>query len=159
MTTSTVVIGIGNDFRGDDAAGRLAARRLAEHGPGDAIIHESTGEALSLIELWGGADRVILIDAAAGLPPGDVQRYDARAEALPAGRFSTSSHAFSLAEAIDLARTLDQLPPGIVVYAIGGAAFDLGAELSPEAERGCEEAIARILEELAPHPPQSPVTP
>ena len=154
MTPSTVVIGIGNEFRGDDALGLVAARRIARLSTGGTAVHESTGEALALMELWTEANRVILIDAAAGLPPGEVQRYDADSEGLPAGQFTTSTHAFSLAEAIELARALDGLPPRTVVYAVGAASFEHGAKLSPDAERGCEEAVRRILEELAATQPE-----
>ena len=151
MTPSTVVIGIGNEFRGDDAVGRIAARRLTQHQPEGAHVVESSGEALALMEHWQDAERVILIDAATGIPPGEVRRYEAGSEPLPTDQFTTSTHAFSLANAIELARSLDRLPPSVIVYAIGGAAFEHGSELSPDTALGCEDALECILAELDVH--------
>jgi hydrogenase maturation protease len=146
----TVVIGVGNEFRGDDAAGRVAARRLAELATPDLAVLESSGEALSLMERWSGAARAIVIDASStGLPPGNVQRFDASHEALPSHYFHTSTHAFSVAEAIEMARSLGELPASVIVFAIEGESFEHGTGLTPSAEIGVSEVVQRILTELA----------
>jgi len=154
--SDTVIIGVGNEFRGDDGVGRQVARRLKARLPQGAQVHESSGEALSLMELWGDAATVILIDAAeAGAIPGAVQRMDASRDALPSAVFHTSTHAFSVAEAIEMARALGQLPEHVIVYAIEGASFEHGEALSPKAQQGAKEATARILAELPnPKPPK-----
>ncbi len=145
----TVVIGVGNEFRSDDGAGRIVARLIAAKSPEEVAIHQSTGEALSLIELWGNAPRVILVDALdAGLEPGSVSRWDASDAALPMSYFHQSTHAFSVSEAIEMARSLGQLPESVIVFGIQGARFDHGEGLSPEAERGAAEVIKTILTEL-----------
>lgn len=145
----TVVIGVGNAFRGDDGVGREVARRLAPRARAGIAVRESSGEALSLMELWSGAARVILVDAtAAGGKPGAVLRMDASAAALPAECFHKSTHAFSVAEAIEMARALGELPGVVIVYGIEGVSFGHGAGLSAEAESGAAEAVRRILMEL-----------
>jgi hydrogenase maturation protease len=71
-------------------------------------ILEATGEGTALLESWKGADTVILIDAvASGAYPGTIHRLDARAQLLPAGFLHTSSHAFGVAQGVELARALD----------------------------------------------------
>lgn len=156
---STVVIGVGNEFRGDDGVGRIVARRLAASALDGVTVHESSGEALSLMELWGQAERVILIDAAESAgEPGTVHRLDASTLALPTAYFHASTHAFSVAEAIEMARSLGQLPPTVIVFGIQGASFEHGAELTPAAERGADEATRLIRAELSlpkiqPHHP------
>ncbi|MDR3405837.1 MAG: hydrogenase maturation protease [Chthoniobacter sp.] len=150
----TVVIGVGNEFRGDDGVGRIVARRLAERKPDGMAVNESTGEALSLMELWGDAARVILVDAAeVGGEPGAVHRLDASVQALPSAYFHTSTHAFSVAEAVEMARSLGQLPPKVIVYGIQGASFGHGDGLTPEAQRGADEALRLILAEISAHNP------
>lgn len=150
MSESTVVIGVGNEFRGDDGAGRIASRRLAEKAPDGVAVHESTGEALSLMELWGDARRVFLIDAAEGAgTPGAVTRLDASTESLPTDYFHASTHAFSVAEAIEMARSLASLPETVIVYGIQGASFEHGEGLSPEANKGADEVVQKILEEIS----------
>jgi hydrogenase maturation protease len=148
--SDTVIIGVGNPFRGDDGVGRIVSQRLKAKLPPGAEVFESIGEALSLMELWGSAPKVILIDAAeAGEAPGAVSRMDASLEALPSAYFHMSTHAFSVAEAIEMARSLGQLPDNVIVYGIQGASFEHGEGLSPAAERGAAEAVKRILEEIS----------
>jgi hydrogenase maturation protease len=50
---------------------------------------------------------------------------------LPKNISLTSSHAWGLAEAIELARTLELAPREIIVYAVEGGSFDDGAALTP----------------------------
>ena len=145
----TVIIGVGNEFRGDDGVGRVAARRLAKLAPSHVTVCESQGEALTLMDLWAEAARVILIDAAAPEgSPGDVRRFDASKRALPSEYFHASTHAFSVADAIEMGRTLGQLPPAVIVYGIEGENFEQGAELTPAVQQGCDEVLRRILAEL-----------
>ena len=145
--TRTVVIGVGNALRGDDAAGLRVARLLA--GRGIERVHESSGETFALMELWNGADAVLLADAMrSGAEPGVVSRFDVSDEPLPAAFRNCSTHAFGVAEAVELARSLGNLPPRAIVFGVEGVSFEHGAPLSPEAAAGAENAADRILEEL-----------
>ena len=49
---------------------------------------------------------------------------------LPAHFAHTSTHAFGVAEAIELARALRQLPSSLVVYGVEGTTFEPGMCLS-----------------------------
>lgn len=144
-----VVIGVGNAYRRDDAAGLVMARRLWEAAGGSTTLRESSGEGTALMEAWDGAEAVILIDAVrSGAPAGTIHRLDAGAETLPLAWFRYSTHAFSVPEAIALARALNRLPPRLVVFAVEGAHFDAGVGLSPDVERAVDELVRRGLEEL-----------
>ena len=59
-----------------------------------------------------------------------------------------SSHAFGVAEAIELARALDLAPKRIVVYAIEGVCFDAGAPFTPPVLRAAEEVADCIAREV-----------
>jgi len=143
----TIVIGVGNALRGDDAAGLQVARRLAARGV--AGVHEAPGETASLMELWKNAAGVLLADAAqSGAAAGTVTRLDASRVPLPAAFLHCSTHAFGVAEAVELSRSLGSLPPRIIVFGIEGASFEHGAPLSPEAEAGVAVAAAMIEAEL-----------
>ena len=144
-----LVIGVGNAYRRDDAAGLVAARRLCEAARADVLLREASGEGTALMAAWEEAEAVILIDAVrSGAPAGTIYRLDARAEAVPQAWFRYSTHAFSVAEAIALARTLDRLPPRLIVFAVEGARFDAGVGLSPEVERAVDGLVRRGLEEV-----------
>ena len=57
----TLVVGLGNERRGDDGVGIAAARRLAGTLDGHAVVREHPGEPVDLIADWDGFDFVTLI--------------------------------------------------------------------------------------------------
>ena len=141
---SVVVIGVGNELRGDDAAGLEVARRLRDL-PGGIVVHCHEGEGIELLEKWRGADAVVLIDTVrSGSPPGAVHRLDATAAALPAMLDRSSSHTIGIAETIELARTLGTLPSEVVVYGVEGAKFDAGAGLSEEVAAALDKLVEAV---------------
>jgi hydrogenase maturation protease len=144
-----VVIGVGNPYRRDDAAGLVIAQRLRQEVPGHVTVMELEGEPTALLEAWSGAHAVVLIDAVfSGAEAGTIHRLDAQADAIPQELFRYSTHALSVAEAIELARALGQLPPKLVVYGIEGKDFSAGVGLSPEVEGRVAELAERVLREL-----------
>ena len=149
MARQILIIGLGNDYRGDDAVGRALARRLQAVAGGNVRVMEESGEGASLIEAWAGADFVILIDAVhSGGAPGTIQRFDAAVQPLPGSFFHHSTHAFSVAEAVELARALNRLPQRLIVYGIEGKNFHSRVGLSPEVKEAAEEAFRMVKEEL-----------
>ncbi|MDF1851995.1 MAG: hydrogenase maturation protease [Verrucomicrobiales bacterium] len=145
----TVLIGIGNEFRGDDAVGRILVRRLAALELPGLEIRESSGECFSLMELWTDAERVILVDALqSGSAPGTIRRIDASTESIPADLVQQcSTHSLSLLEAVEMARALEKLPPEVLIYGIEGHRFEPGEELSPEVAQAVDEAFEQIQRE------------
>ena len=141
------MIGVGNAYRGDDAAGLVVARRLRERGV-EAI--EQEGEPVALIDVFAARDAVVLVDAVqSGAPPGTVHRFDVSDGPLPRElRGSTSTHAVGLGEAIELARALGRLPPRVVVYGVEGARFATGVGLSYEVEAALAPLVEAISGEL-----------
>jgi hydrogenase maturation protease len=140
-----LIIGIGNRFRGDDAAGLCVADRLRAGTIDGAAVIESSGEAAELMEMWVDTDHVIVVDAVrSGAPAGAVHRFDARANSLPSQSFQTSTHSFGLAEAVELARSLGRLPRRLIVYGIEGSDFGHGSALSAPVAGALDEVAARI---------------
>jgi hydrogenase maturation protease len=99
-------------------------------------VIESTGDCLSLLEVWKDAESVILIDATrSGAEPGTLHRLDGASQPLPVGLMRhTSTHGFGVAEAVGLAKSLNQLPQKMVIFGIEGKNFTAGAPLSQEVE-------------------------
>ena len=144
----TVVIGIGNAMRGDDAAGVEVVSRLRELVPPDVEVVACDEEPSRLIEAWEGADAVVLVDTVtSGAPPGTLHRFDAGKEPIPARELRSSTHAIGLAETIELARALGRLPQHVVVHGIEGASFEAGAPLSPDVEAAVSRLVDTIGEE------------
>ena len=147
MTThpNAIVIGVGNPFRSDDGAGPAIVRLLKGQIPPEIKCLEETGDGAELLDAWKGVECVILIDAIqSGAPPTTIYRFDARTESLPVWFSHASTHTFGVAEAIELARHMDELPPKLVVYGIEGLDFSPGTELSPEVAEALP-AISRLI--------------
>lgn len=138
-----LVFGIGNRFRRDDGVGPRVAERLAARG---LSCLELSGEGAELMDAWQAAAHAVLVDAASsGVAPGTIHRFDALATTVPAGLFHYSSHQFSVAEAIEMARVLKRLPPRMTVFGIEGRDFAYGEALSPEVAAAAEVVEAEIL--------------
>jgi len=145
-----LVIGLGNRDRGDDAVGLLVAKRLRGLVPKGVRVREHEGDPVALLELWKGADLIVVIDAVqSGAPPGTVQRFEAHERALPSAvTFGISTHGVGLAETIELARSLKKLPKRLIVYGVEGACFEIGRGLSPEVAHAIGDVVQSVLEEL-----------
>ena len=149
-----LLIGVGNKFRQDDAVGLVIARKFRnqihpETKTPEIKIIEASGEGVALMELWQSATTVYLFDAVmSGTEVGKIHRIDAHTQTVPAKFFNYSTHAFSVAEAVELARTLNQLPSKLIIYGVEGKNFSHGIGLSPEVEQATEKVVQQILIEL-----------
>ncbi len=158
----SLVIGVGNDARGDDGAGLAvagavrAALGAAGSGGPDADVRELDGEAARLIEAWDGRALVVVVDAAtpsaAGGPAGTVHRVEVGDEPLPAWVGGRGTHDVGVADAIRLARVLDRLPDRLVLVTVAGASFAEGDGLSAEVAGALPAAVDAVLAELGPRP-------
>jgi len=152
-----LVIGVGNDHRGDDGSGLEVARALRLRLAGKARVAECRTEGIALLELWRDADRVVVVDAVvSGGAPGTVQRIEVGDGFSPGFHSATSTHGLSLAEAVALGRGLGCLPRHLVIYGIEVEGVAVGTGLSLAAARGVREATDRILAELGPDERLSP---
>jgi hydrogenase maturation protease len=144
----SVVIGVGNAFRGDDGAGREVAKRVRERVPDELDVIVCELEPTRLIDAWDGAEAALVVDAvSSGAEPGTVHRFDATTEELPSREFRSSTHALGIGETIELARAIGRLPGRMVVFGVEGEAFGSGTELSGPAQDGVERAVEMVLEE------------
>jgi len=142
-----LVIGCGNVYGGDDAAGPMVARRLRELG---LEAREHGGEGLDLIECWRGTEDVILVDAViTGAEPGTVTVWDVHSVPVETGWFRCSSHTLGVGEALRLARALGRLPARIRVYGIEAVRFEPGAGLTPAVAAAVEQAARMIADEVS----------
>ena len=71
---ATTIIGVGNDWRGDDAVGLVAARCLRASVSGVRVL-ELDGDPGTLLDAWASAGEAIVIDAVrSGAAPGTIHR-------------------------------------------------------------------------------------
>jgi hydrogenase maturation protease len=108
-------------------------------------VVEHRGEPVDLIEQWSGAGPVLVVDAVrSGAEPGTIHALDASSTRIPVELFNGSTHALGLAEAVELARALDRLPPSLLVYGIEGRSFAAGQALTTEVERAVGSLVRRL---------------
>lgn len=144
-----LVVGLGNDDRGDDGAGLEAARRLSPLLAGRAEVRAHPGEPIDLIGRWGDADLLVLIDAArTGQPAGTLSRFEPGEPGRPHGRLGPSSHAFDLLVALRLSDALGTSPRRTVIHAIEGTRFGFGAPRSAAVERALPDLVDRVVDEV-----------
>jgi hydrogenase maturation protease len=153
--SGTLVIGVGQELRGDDAVGLLVARRVARGAGPEVCVVEHDGDGMDLVLRFEAAEHVVLVDAvmSEGGSPGDVHRFDAHAAPLPASVFSsTSTHALGVADAVEMARAMERLPRRLVVYGVESACFDIGSAPRAEVLAAVEPVAERVREEIARGP-------
>jgi len=144
-----VVIGVGNEARGDDAVGLWAARRLRERNIPGITAYELTGEPTQLFDVWKNAGEVCLIDAIySGAEPGTLHRFEGGAHLHEGASFRLSTHGAGIASAIELGRALGLLPARLLIYAIEGRNYAPGQAISPEVLKAAEKALEAIVKEL-----------
>jgi hydrogenase maturation protease len=158
------VIGLGQTFAGDDAAGLLVIEHLRGWNAIAPVDLLTLAEASQLIEQLCDVEFVWIVDAV-NAPDSvgcvlelSIAQLDARASC------SASSHGLDVAQAIALCRELypERIAPEIHVLGIG---IDIGrlertaprlhaATLSPEVARATMEAAEHIAQAL--NPPSTP---
>jgi hydrogenase maturation protease len=148
--SNAVVIGVGNLWSGDDAAGVLVARALRGRLPDGVSLIEHEGEPTALIDAWDGTGLAIVVDAVAGTgPPGSVWCFDATTSRVPSIVTGRSTHAFTLGEAIELARSLGRMPARLWLVGVEGGNFQAGAKPGRTVARAIEPATSKVLELLS----------
>jgi hydrogenase maturation protease len=139
MTPALLVIGYGNELRGDDAVGPLCARAVAawRRPRVRALdVHQLTPELAC--EMAGGP-HVVFVDA--GLPGSVLEvRELAKHSTLRAG------HGSDPRELIALAELLHGCAPRAWLIAVPATSLELGEGLSPECACGLEAALRHIRE-------------
>jgi len=136
-----VIIGMGNEFRGDDSAGLVAIDQLRERVPEAVELVKSDGDPVTLMDLWEGASSVVIMDAVvSGQPAGTVHIWHDEPP-LATSPVRSSSHQLQLTEILALAEALSRSPQGLVVIGIEAAVVGPGTNMTPEVVAGVARAV------------------
>ncbi len=146
----TIVIGVGNDFRSDDAAGLYISRKLRKSLKNNFTYTEITGDGSELIYLWKGFDNIIIIDAVYDRnSTGKLYKIDLVNTNIPKNLSISSSHLFSIPQAVESAKAINALPNKIVLYGLSVKNFKLGNIISEEIKKAADKAVNRIIKDLS----------
>jgi hydrogenase maturation protease len=144
--TELLVIGYGNELRGDDGAGPRVVRTVAGwHRPGvrALAVHQLTPELA--VEL-ADAERVVFVDAAVDVS--EVFWRPVHATDQPA----RLGHASDPGWLLGLTRALAGRTPEAWLATIPAPELGCRTDLSPAAARGVADVLPRIAD-MAKHPP------
>jgi hydrogenase maturation protease len=160
-----VVIGVGNEFRRDDAVGPAVIGRLAGQVSADVELLVSDGDPVRLMEMWSGASLAVVVDAVRADPasPGSMHRFiveggdlagRAHGDAADESRgrtagHSASTHGLGLDEAIGLAIVLGRMPGRLIVHAIEAADTAQGTGMTPAVAAAVGAAVTAVRDDLA----------
>jgi hydrogenase maturation protease len=143
-----VIIGVGNRYRCDDAAGPMALDVLVDRLPRDVAIIESDGEPSRLIDAWDGCDVAIVVEAVRqGLPGGSVTLTEVD-PTTPSRvrRAGAGSHDLGLGDAIALGIAVGRIPRRLLIAGIEPEELGFGADLSEPVELNMAQLV-RCAEE------------
>ncbi|MFH9350375.1 hydrogenase maturation protease [Kitasatospora sp. NPDC017646] len=145
MTGRVVVIGVGNPFRRDDGVGPAVVEALRRRVPDGTVLAVSDGEPSRMLDLWHGADTVVVVEAVRTHParPGRLHTLSVAEAAAHATR-PASTHALGLGECLALGEILDRLPRELVVHAVETSDIELGTGLSDPVRSALPELIDRV---------------
>jgi hydrogenase maturation protease len=142
-----LIVGVGNPYRHDDAAG-WAAIDILQHKHIEGItLQKIRAEALELIDLFGLYPTIYLIDAFQREHTTDsFARIDALQTSL-LQQNNTSSHGFGVAHTIELARQMNMLPQKLIIYAVAAQDFSIGQQISDDILQNVEKAVFQLMKE------------
>jgi hydrogenase maturation protease len=141
VTPRTVIIGVGNPWRGDDAVGWLVAegarRRLADR----AEVVLTDGEPARLLDAWDGMECAVVVDAmCSGAEAGTIRVWSGGA-VPPVPPAVQGSHRLGMAAAVGLADALGALPRRMTLVGVEVADVGAGERLSPQVAVAMETAV------------------
>jgi hydrogenase maturation protease len=136
-----LIIGYGNDLRGDDAAGQIVSRRIEEWGIPDITTidtHQLTPELAFDLSL---VDYAVFIDAYVSEEEDIVKINEIEPEDVD---IITTGHFGSPQGTLQLSKSIYGSYPKAWLIAIPGKMFEFSEELSEITEKGVQTALEMI---------------
>lgn len=146
-----LIVGYGNPLRTDDGAGPAVAElvaadpRAAALGADVRVEHQLTPELAVDV---APASLLVLVDAAEGLPAGEVSVR--RVEGL-GGADPSMTHHLEPESLLGLALGLFGAAPPAVVVSIGARSLEVGEGLTPEVDAAARRAAGIVLDIMEEH--------
>ena len=149
--TEVVIVGCGNLLRGDDAAGPILVRKLADRAlPSGIRLIDGGTAGMDVAFAMRGARRAIVIDASAlGVVPGTIHRVPGE-ELVDLTPPQGNLHSFRWDQALGFAQWLlkEDYPQEVTVWLIEGENFTVGEPLTPAVEAAVDRVADLIVAEL-----------
>jgi hydrogenase maturation protease len=146
----TILLGLGNLMRSDDAIGVLAARALEESGrlPEEIEVIEGGTLGLDLLGLLYGASRILVLDAVDfGAVPGKLTKFEgAEISKLPT---SKSVHLLGLSDLMNVLLLMDAPAMEVVLLGVQPESTEWGTKLTSKVGAAQKGLIDAALQQLS----------
>ncbi len=143
-----IILGIGNPFRGDDAAGFAVIDRLEGKVKASVDLKKQRGDVSELLDVFAGYKTVYIVDACcADAAAGTWERIDGQLQPLPAENTQTSTHGLGVSQAMAIAKNLGSLPAKLIIYGINGDNFTMNDAMTPAVAQAVEKVAEALLQE------------
>ncbi len=144
MKSKTLVIGVGNPFRGDDGIGSAIIKSLRAENSQDFVLVDGGTDGLALLDQLAEYEKAIIIDAVQMLEaPGVVKSFTPAEAKIKIKSDVLSTHGFGLAEMLKLADELN-IKTKITIIGIQPKNIDFGEGLSDEIKTQIPQIIKLI---------------
>jgi hydrogenase maturation protease len=148
LTSSTLVLGIGNPMLRDDGIGPLVVERVRERFDGTDVDFQATSlSGVLLMDLLIGYDFLVVVDAIKlGKRPGKLLWLKLRDFEPGNGDYSVQ-HRIGIIQALKLGADMGQpMPAEVDILAVeAGDVTTFGEEMTPEVEGAIPLAVDEIL--------------
>jgi hydrogenase maturation protease len=145
----TLLVGVGNEYRKDDAVGIYAVRILKTRIPSGIATCELHYDLSGLLDVWAAYESVYVIDAvSSGSDAGTIHEIEVDENRFSEDEFSFSSHTISLSSIIGLSRAINQFPKNLVLYGIEGKDFSYGCTMSNVVKEAADRLVESLEERL-----------
>jgi hydrogenase maturation protease len=139
-----LVVGVGSELRGDDAAGRSVADAVGRRGLAGVevrSVHQLTPE---LATEWSGRRLVVVVDASVEVAAVTVRAVDRGVDGPGA-----MTHHLDPAALVGLAALFGAPPEEVVAVAVPAHDLRLGTELTSATLAAVDAAVAEVVERCA----------
>lgn len=138
-----LVLGIGNDLRGDDAVGSLVANALEPTAPAAVTVRAVHGLTPELVVELARVDVVVFVDAAAD-PALGAPTWAPVGAADPTAGPDATNHTLDPPRLLALARALDGRAPAGYLVSLPARRFDVGEPLTAIAQGAYEAVLVEL---------------
>src|SRR3972149_1561932 len=150
-----LIIGMGQELRGDDAVGLEVVKRWQADYPetaqnAEVVVEPAPLPGLSLLSSLECVDAAILVDAVqSGAAPGSLHLLEGE-DLAGFGGDGRSAHGWGVAETLMLGQDLygEKMPKQICLLAVEAGGMDLGGPMSAAVQAAVPPAVLK-LQELA----------
>ena len=151
MSNQIAILGIGNLLKGDDGFGIACCNRLKALISPNIYCAPCEVEVTALMDIFESYKHVWIIDCVSHptRPEGDILILDGLKEDLSVlSETVSSTHTFSLAQIISLAKQLQQVPNELIIYGVCGKNFTIGNSFGKQLADAMDLLLPQITKRI-----------